>query len=195
MCKARRTIKGKFKIKCIKWQKWTKRRRWFGWIKRGTKHKNMHHECYHNHLSPSHLCKFDLWAFFLHPHPLLHVLRQMSLDPLELYRQEPDLKDEWDSVGASCPLCQVGTVPMMLVSRVQQAGVQGDEDAEAWNLTNAMAASSLQNSSRTMTPSSNVTWSILNGEKTPKTQCKKQHTFNHVCARNAWHGAAWYSEN
>lgn len=33
--------------------------------------------------------------------------------------------------------------------------------AEAWYFTNAMAASSLQNSSKTITPSSNVMWSTL----------------------------------
>lgn len=36
---------------------------------------------------------------------------------------------------------------------------------EAWYFTNAIAASSLQNSSRTMTPSSNVMWSTLEREE------------------------------
>lgn len=55
------------------------------------------------------------------------------------------------------PLGSSLTAPMMLESREQQEEAQGEVDAEAWNLTKAMAASSLQNSSRTITPSSNVT--------------------------------------
>lgn len=42
---------------------------------------------------------------------------------------------------------------------------------EAWYFTNAMAASSLQNSSSTITPSSNVMWSILGKEKQVINQC------------------------
>lgn len=41
----------------------------------------------------------------------------------------------------------------------------GEEDAAAWYLTKAMAASSLQNSSSTITPSRRVMWSILKEEK------------------------------
>lgn len=37
----------------------------------------------------------------------------------------------------------------------------GEDEAAAWYLTKAMAASSLQNSSSTITPSSRVMWSIL----------------------------------
>lgn len=37
----------------------------------------------------------------------------------------------------------------------------GEDEAAAWYLTKAMAASSLQNSSSTITPSSKVMWSIL----------------------------------
>ena len=41
---------------------------------------------------------------------------------------------------------------------------------EAWYFTNAMAASSLQNSSSTITPSSNVMWSILGKGKQASNQ-------------------------
>lgn len=43
---------------------------------------------------------------------------------------------------------------------------------EAWYFTNAIAASSLQNSSNTITPSSNVMWSILLREKQATHQFK-----------------------
>lgn len=40
----------------------------------------------------------------------------------------------------------------------------GEEEEAAWYLTKAMAASSLQNSSSTITPSNRVMWSILQEE-------------------------------
>lgn len=47
---------------------------------------------------------------------------------------------------------------------VKQQEDYGEEEEAAWYLTKAMAASSLQNSSSTMTPSSRVMWSILQEE-------------------------------
>lgn len=40
----------------------------------------------------------------------------------------------------------------------------GEEEEAAWYLTKAMAASSLQNSSNTITPSRRVMWSMLQEE-------------------------------
>lgn len=72
------------------------------------------------------------------------------------------LRDEWWCsflwlVSAAHLWACILTAPVMLESRGQQEKAQGEVEAEAWNLTKAMAASSLQNSSSMITPSSNVT--------------------------------------
>lgn len=102
------------------------------------------------------------------------------------------LRDEWCSVCGSCVSCPPpGATPVMLMSCVQQERAQGEVEAEAWNLTKAMAASSLQNSSRTITPSSNVTWSILKGKKIKP---QKNRSTNHPllnmqkCYNECWTG-------
>lgn len=48
------------------------------------------------------------------------------------------------------------------------AGDYGEEEEAAWYLTKAMAASSLQNSSSTTTPSRSVMWSTLEGDTNRK---------------------------
>lgn len=50
----------------------------------------------------------------------------------------------------------------------EQQGDYGEEEDAAWYLTKAMAASSLQNSSSTITPSSRVMWSMLREERGQK---------------------------
>lgn len=66
--------------------------------------------------------------------------------------------------------------------------------AEVWYLTKAMAASSLQNSSSTITPSSNVMWSMLGreeiaGNQDRPTQTQPRVSENVQCVYS--HGPLW----
>lgn len=54
---------------------------------------------------------------------------------------------------------------------------------EAWYFTNAIAASSLQNSSSTITPSSNVMWSMLREKKKTSRESGLAHT---KTSRGSW---------
>lgn len=148
----------------IKWQK--RRKGDLDESKKGIKHKITHHECYYDHLTISHVCKFDLWAFFLHPDlPCVFSDRWVSTLWILTGRSLIWRMNRTQLVVPVPAAHSVSSQNCANDACVHQGMAQGDEDAEAWNLTNAMAASSLQNSSRTMTPSSNVTWSILRGGK------------------------------
>ena len=80
------------------------------------------------------------------------------------------------ATGTSTP--QKAQFNLDLSARPRQMDEQqedyGEEEEAAWYLTKAMAASSLQNSSSTITPSRRVMWSMLQ-EETDKHE--KQRSF------------------
>lgn len=81
--------------------------------------------------------------------------------------------DRMSFVGPAPPVPAQKAQSNLLEADGQTAGqVYGEEEEAAWYLTKAMAASSLQNSSSTITPSNRDMWSILH-----KKDMDVRHTF------------------
>lgn len=119
------------------------------------------------------------------------ALHRKPMNPCGFCRQQ---QNEWkggvllDRSSASSPLSTNEAC-------VPRPDDQGDVDAEAWNFTNAIAASSLQNSSKTITPSSKVMWSTLKKKKNNKLSwrnifCSNTPKNKYVILNLFW---KWYS--
>ncbi len=82
-------------------------------------------------------------------------------------------------------------LPAWLRQMDEQQGDYGEEEEAAWYLTKAMAASSLQNSSSTITPSSRVMWSTLQDETDREVRGVFQKSTQTIRAQNHVEARTW----